>query len=184
MHPWPHPHPSLRTCLYGVPLRCTTLCTRLLDCHSRGASAQSPIHMRWEHVVPPVTPRVHKCRPYAMPLLTCILSASVCTETKGKSDQVDHFKRFGIKIREEREPAVSAPTAPSDASGGPLTPGRTDNALRGPHHPIVFGGRGGAGTCFNFHSNGGGDPSPLDPLPPSPLSSSAAENLGFGNFFW
>ena len=27
-------------------------------------------------------------------------------------------------------------------------------------------------------------PPPLDPLPPSPLSSSAAENLGFGNFFW
>ena len=43
-------------------------------------------------------------------------------------------------------------------------------------------GGGGAGTCFNFHSGRGGDP-PLDPLPPSPLSSSAAENLGFGNLF-
>ena len=49
---------------------------------------------------------------------------------------------------------------------------------------------GGAGTCFNFHSDGGGGPPPwtppppLDPLSPSPLSSSAAENLGFGNFFW
>ena len=39
------------------------------------------------------------------------------------------------------------------------------------------------GTCFNFHSGRGGDPSPLDPLPPSPLSSSAPENLGFGNSF-
>ena len=46
-------------------------------------------------------------------------------------------------------------------------------------------------TCFSFHSDGGGGtpppwtpPPPLDPLPPSPLSSSAAENLGFGNFFW
>ena len=26
-------------------------------------------------------------------------------------------------------------------------------------------------------------PPPLDPLPPSPLSSSAPENLGFGNMF-
>ena len=40
------------------------------------------------------------------------------------------------------------------------------------------------GTCVNFHSDGGGGGSPLDPLPPFPLSSSAAENLGFGNFFW
>ena len=48
------------------------------------------------------------------------------------------------------------------------------------------------GTCFNFHSDGGASPldplppspGPPPPLPPSPLSSSAAENLGFGNFFW
>ena len=40
------------------------------------------------------------------------------------------------------------------------------------------------GTCFNFHSGrGGGGGSPLDPLPPSPLSSSALENLSFGNIF-
>ena len=47
------------------------------------------------------------------------------------------------------------------------------------------------GTCFNFHSGMGGGgappwtlyPPPLDPLPPSPLSSSAPENLGFGNIF-
>ena len=38
------------------------------------------------------------------------------------------------------------------------------------------------GTCLNFHSEGWGDPSPLDPLPPSPLSSSAAEKQGSGNF--
>ena len=38
------------------------------------------------------------------------------------------------------------------------------------------------GTCFNFHSSRGVDPSPLDPLPPSPVSSSAPENPGFGNF--
>ena len=38
------------------------------------------------------------------------------------------------------------------------------------------------GTCFNFHSGRGGG-SPPDPLPPSPLSSSAPENLGFGNIF-
>ena len=31
------------------------------------------------------------------------------------------------------------------------------------------------GTCFNFHSGRGGDP--------SPLSSSAPENLCFGNIF-
>ena len=30
----------------------------------------------------------------------------------------------------------------------------------------VSRGGGGAGTCFNFHSSGGGG-SPLDPLPPS-----------------
>ena len=30
------------------------------------------------------------------------------------------------------------------------------------------GGGGGAGRCFNFHSGRGGDPSPLDHLPPSP----------------
>ena len=47
------------------------------------------------------------------------------------------------------------------------------------------------GACFNFHSGRGGEPPPwtpspppLDPLPPSPLSSSAPENLGFGNFFY
>ena len=43
---------------------------------------------------------------------------------------------------------------------------------------------------FSFRRGGGTpppwtpSPPPLDPLPPSPLSSSAAENLGFGNFFW
>ena len=36
---------------------------------------------------------------------------------------------------------------------------------------------------FSFRQAGGGGGSPLDPLPPSPLSSSAPENLGFGNFF-
>ena len=49
---------------------------------------------------------------------------------------------------------------------------------------------GGPRTCFNFHSEGGGggappwtpSPPPLDPLPPSPLSSSAAEKQGSRNF--
>ena len=49
---------------------------------------------------------------------------------------------------------------------------------------------GGGGACFNFHSERGGgpfpltpSPPPLEPLPPSALSSSAAENLRFGNLF-
>ena len=45
----------------------------------------------------------------------------------------------------------------------------------------VWGG-GGQGLALIFIPAGGGA-SPLDPLPPSPLSSSAPENLGFGNFF-
>ena len=38
------------------------------------------------------------------------------------------------------------------------------------------------GLALIFIPAGGGGP-PVDPLPPSPLSSSAPENLGFGNFF-
>ena len=42
--------------------------------------------------------------------------------------------------------------------------------------PVTRGGGGGSGTCFNFHSGRGGDPSPpwtpspppLDPPPPLP----------------
>ena len=48
------------------------------------------------------------------------------------------------------------------------------------------GGGGKPGTCFNFHSGrGGGGPPPWTPYPPplDPLSSSAPEKLGFGNFF-
>ena len=57
--------------------------------------------------------------------------------------------------------------------------------IGGPENPWIrgkeLGGGGGARTCFNSHSDGGG--SPLDALPPCPLSSSAIEKLGFGNSF-
>ena len=45
------------------------------------------------------------------------------------------------------------------------------------------GSPSGQGLALIFIPAGGGGGSPLDPLPPSPLSSSAPENLGFGNTF-
>ena len=64
--------------------------------------------------------------------------------------------------------------------GGARSTPQTPGACRGAHmYPPPP-----QGLALIFIPTGGGDPSPLDPLPPCPLSSSAPENLGFGNFFW
>ena len=87
----------------------------------------------------------------------------------------------------------STPVPPQPPPPPPHAPDVEVAPTAGDLRPTVSWGGGGAGTCFNFHSDGGGtpppwtpSPPPLDPLPPSPPPPSAQVQLktwGLGTFF-